>query len=237
MVVVVQSQAQFNTYLARGTVLNNYAHIFDILIRLRQAVDHPYLVIHSDAQQSATEARVTAAAASSATAAECECDLCHDPLEQGVKSKCGHWFCKPCIQDYISSVGANTVCPTCSKPLTIQLDSAEADEEEEEVTAKPATKKRGSAKAAASSSSSSSTSAIVAEIAPRWRKKSILNRVDLGLFQSSTKMEALMQELHVMQSADLGAKAIVFSQFVNMLDVSGDVCFISFVASFHGVVY
>ena len=45
-----QSQAQFNTYLQSGAVLNNYAHIFDILIRLRQAVDHPYLVIYSDAQ-------------------------------------------------------------------------------------------------------------------------------------------------------------------------------------------
>ena len=30
-----QSQAQFNTYVDAGTVLNNYAHIFDILIRLR----------------------------------------------------------------------------------------------------------------------------------------------------------------------------------------------------------
>jgi hypothetical protein len=48
-----QSQAQFNTYLASGTVLNNYAHIFDILIRLRQAVDHPYLVIYSDTQVAA----------------------------------------------------------------------------------------------------------------------------------------------------------------------------------------
>jgi DNA repair protein RAD16 len=46
-----QSQAQFNTYVNHGTVLNNYAHIFDILIRLRQAVDHPYLVIHSDTQR------------------------------------------------------------------------------------------------------------------------------------------------------------------------------------------
>ena len=31
-----QSQAQFGTYVASGTVLNNYAHIFDLLIRLRQ---------------------------------------------------------------------------------------------------------------------------------------------------------------------------------------------------------
>ncbi|RQM19438.1 hypothetical protein B5M09_011584 [Aphanomyces astaci] len=36
--------AQFNTYVSAGTLLNNYAHIFDLLIRLRQAVDHPYLV-------------------------------------------------------------------------------------------------------------------------------------------------------------------------------------------------
>ena len=34
--VIAQSQAQFNTYVKEGTVLNNYAHIFDILIRLRQ---------------------------------------------------------------------------------------------------------------------------------------------------------------------------------------------------------
>lgn len=31
-----QSQAQFATYIASGTVVNNYAHIFDLLIRLRQ---------------------------------------------------------------------------------------------------------------------------------------------------------------------------------------------------------
>jgi DNA repair protein RAD16 len=39
-----QSQTEFGNYVAAGTVLHNYAHIFDILIRLRQAVDHPYLV-------------------------------------------------------------------------------------------------------------------------------------------------------------------------------------------------
>ena len=31
-----QSQAQFGAYVELGTVLNNYAHIFDLLIRLRQ---------------------------------------------------------------------------------------------------------------------------------------------------------------------------------------------------------
>jgi DNA repair protein RAD16 len=42
-----QSRAAFGGYVASGTLLNNYAHIFDLLIRLRQAVDHPYLVVHS----------------------------------------------------------------------------------------------------------------------------------------------------------------------------------------------
>eukprot|EP00953_Heterococcus_sp_UTEX-ZZ885_P035057 18119-Heterococcus_DN1.PRE.2 len=46
-----QSQAQFDDYVNTGVVLNNYAHIFDILIRLRQAVDHPYLVVHSSTQR------------------------------------------------------------------------------------------------------------------------------------------------------------------------------------------
>ena len=35
--VYTQSQAQFDTYVRAGTVLHNFAHIFDLLIRLRQA--------------------------------------------------------------------------------------------------------------------------------------------------------------------------------------------------------
>ena len=33
--------------MTQGTVVNNYAHIFDLLIRLRQAVNHPWLVEYS----------------------------------------------------------------------------------------------------------------------------------------------------------------------------------------------
>jgi DNA repair protein RAD16 len=51
------------------------------------------------------------------------------------------------------------------------------------------------------------------------QRKSILDRIDLPHFQSSTKIEALMQELTKMMHNDLGAKAIVFSQFVKMLDL------------------
>ena len=39
--------ARFDGFVKKGTVLNNYAHVFELLSRLRQACDHPYLVLHS----------------------------------------------------------------------------------------------------------------------------------------------------------------------------------------------
>ena len=33
-----QSQSHLNTYITAGTLLNNYAHIFDLLTRLRQVL-------------------------------------------------------------------------------------------------------------------------------------------------------------------------------------------------------
>ena len=39
--------ARFDGFVKKGTVLNNYAHVFELLSRLRQACNHPYLVLHS----------------------------------------------------------------------------------------------------------------------------------------------------------------------------------------------
>ena len=41
------TRAKFDGYVAKGSVLHNYAHIFELLSRLRQTCDHPYLVVHS----------------------------------------------------------------------------------------------------------------------------------------------------------------------------------------------
>ena len=43
-----QSRTKFDAYVQKGTLLHNYAHIFDLLARLRQACDHPYLVVHGN---------------------------------------------------------------------------------------------------------------------------------------------------------------------------------------------
>lgn len=176
-----QSQAQFNTYLQSGTVLNNYAHIFDILIRLRQAVDHPYLVIHSESQKNQEDlGNFTDNTKSTKEVVDWSkenCDLCSEPIESNnpVKSACGHLFCNSCIMDYIETMkseassngrGSNIKCPTCHEPLTLILDPV------------------------ANTHNGSSNSVWNSQ---KKRKKSILDKIDLQLFQTSTKMEALME--------------------------------------------
>ena len=49
---------------------------------------------------------------------------------------------------------------------------------------------------------------------------SIIHRLErLEDFRSSTKIEALVEELEILAEEDPCAKAIVFSQFVSMLDL------------------
>lgn len=59
-----QSKSKFNRLVEDGTVLQNYAHILELLLRLRQACDHPNLVINSQLLHD----RSAAATASSSTA-------------------------------------------------------------------------------------------------------------------------------------------------------------------------
>jgi len=54
-----------------------------------------------------------------------------------------------------------------------------------------------------------------------YMKNSILNRIKLDKFQSSTKIDALKEEIMMMLQNDSGAKGIVFSQFTSMLDLIG----------------
>lgn len=90
-----QSQAQFGNYVAAGTLVNNYAHIFDLLVRLRQSVNHPYLVVHS----------ATSSGPKVGTNIETQsgvCGICHDPVEDSVESSCHHTFCRMCIEEYMT---------------------------------------------------------------------------------------------------------------------------------------
>ncbi|CAJ2654829.1 unnamed protein product [Trifolium pratense] len=175
-----ESQSQFNTYVEANTLTNNYAHIFDLLTRLRQAVDHPYLVVYSP----------TAAALKGenlASNGEQECGLCHDTVEDPVVTSCQHTFCKGCLIDFSASLG-RVSCPSCSTLLTVDLTS--------------------------------NNDAVVNKTTIKgFRSSSILNRIQIENFQTSTKIEALREEIRFMVERDGSAKAIVFSQFTSFLDL------------------
>ncbi|XP_022777033.1 ATP-dependent helicase rhp16 isoform X3 [Durio zibethinus] len=179
-----ESQAQFNTYVQAGTVMNNYAHIFDLLTRLRQAVDHPYLVVYSSTTQ-----RAGNIINCDKNNDEQACGICHEPAEDPVVTACSHVFCKACLIDFSASLG-QVSCPSCSRLLTVDLTTnADAVGQSSRTTLKG------------------------------FKPSSILNRIQLNDFQTSTKIEALREEIRFMVERDGSAKAIVFSQFTSFLDL------------------
>uniref|UniRef100_A0A7S3B1C8 Uncharacterized protein n=1 Tax=Haptolina ericina TaxID=156174 RepID=A0A7S3B1C8_9EUKA len=192
--IYTQSVAQFGSYVESGTLLNNYAHILDLLTRLRQAINHPYLVLHSKRE-------IAARADAPVTTGGAVCGLCFEDADDAVLSACGHTFCRGCMQDYIASIAANaaTLCPTCRQPLSVELSAPKAGAGE------------------ADDGYRATTSAGVTSMG--HARRGILSRLDLARFQSSTKIEALMEEVHLMRERDPSAKAIVFSQFVSFLDL------------------
>ena len=209
--IYTQSQAQFGTYVDAGTLLNNYAHVLDLLTRLRQAINHPYLVIHSKRGEDAA----AAAAAGGGNGGEIGgiCGLCFEDCEDGVLAGCGHPFCRQCMGDYIEALDPNaaSLCPTCQQPLSVDLNAAAAGAASS--AAANAYRGRGAGE------TDGAHEALSGVAAAGKAKRGLLSRIDLSSFQSSTKIEALMEELHLMKEGDPSAKAIVFSQYVAFLDL------------------
>ncbi|XP_075093829.1 ATP-dependent helicase rhp16-like isoform X1 [Nicotiana tabacum] len=120
---------------------------------------------------------------------EQSCCLCHDEVESPVVTSCGHVFCKTCFLDKTGSMG-EVSCPSCSKPLT---DDSSTYNGKGDSNSKPTVK--------------------------GFRSSSIVNKIQLDDFRTSTKIEALREEIRFMVERDGSAKGIVFSQFASFLDL------------------
>jgi DNA repair protein RAD16 len=200
-----QTKSSFDDYVASGTLLNNYAHIFDLLTKMRQAVDHPYLIVYSKKNVEKNRGAQQAVANGSV-----DCEMCHEaPTDRVVSSCCGGGFCRSCVIEYLTgAVGDNTPCPSCESPFTIDLNQASTEDEAE-----------------ADNPLALPTSASDMTLMPSLKEMShvstgsILRRINLAEFSTSTKIEVLIQELIDMRKNRPGSKALVFSQFVNMLDL------------------
>jgi len=178
-----QSVTQFDSYVVAGTLMNNYAHIFDLLTRLRQAVDHPYLVAYSK-----TAGPREGFKNEGNESMESQCGICHNVAEDVVVTSCDHAFCKTCLMDYSATLG-NVSCPSCSVPLTVDLTT------------------KGSVEKVTRSIKGCKCSGILSRLP------------SLEDFKTSTKIDALREEVRNMIERDGSAKGIVFSQFTSFLDL------------------
>lgn len=119
------------------------------------------------------------------------CQLCDDEAEEPIESKCHHKFCRMCIQEYTDSfVGEEKNLQCPVCHIGLSIDLQQTALEVDE---------------------------------QQFSKASIVNRIKLGAhggeWRSSTKIEALVEELYKLRSDRHTIKSIVFSQFTSMLDL------------------
>jgi SNF2 family DNA or RNA helicase len=119
------SRSQFKAYAAAGTLNQNYANILLMLLRLRQACDHPQLVkrYNSDSVGKVSEEAVKKlpkedlVSLLSRLESSPICCVCHDPPEDPVVTLCGHIFCYQCVSDYITGDEDTCPAPRCREQL------------------------------------------------------------------------------------------------------------------------
>ncbi|KAF5747392.1 hypothetical protein HS088_TW05G00113 [Tripterygium wilfordii] len=120
------SRSQFKAYAAAGTVNQNFANILLMLLRLRQACDHPLLVkgynSDSDRQVSTEMAKqlprdMLTDLLNLLETSLALCRVCNDPPEDPVVTICGHVFCYQCVSEYLT--GDDNQCPAhgCKEQL------------------------------------------------------------------------------------------------------------------------
>ncbi|XP_022642223.1 helicase-like transcription factor CHR28 isoform X2 [Vigna radiata var. radiata] len=123
------SRTRFSAYAAAGTVNQNYANILLMLLRLRQACDHPRLVKDIDSDpvgKDSVEMAKTLPRELLINLFDCLdatftiCHVCHDHPDRPVITMCGHVFCYECVQEYLS--GDDNTCPAVNCKETIGDD-------------------------------------------------------------------------------------------------------------------
>ncbi|OIW29966.1 hypothetical protein CONLIGDRAFT_616258 [Coniochaeta ligniaria NRRL 30616] len=160
---------------------------------------HRYLVHLKEAESNTGEARL--------------CIICQETFEIGVLTTCGHQFCKTCIAQW-SAWRHN--CPTCKEPL--------GRNSLHDITLKPQELKvrREDSNAAAKQpqpTTPSKKTGIYSEFNPEQLAE--IKNIDLEGPTYTTKVANLLRHVLWLREHDPGAKAIVFSQYKDFLDVVG----------------
>ena len=188
--IYTDSQLQYSAFADKGTLLHNYAHIFDLLTKLRQACDHPWLLTRRGALPQVEES-------------EFVCGCCHEdigPSEGKGVSACSHSFHKVCLEQYIDAApvlpagGGGIGCPTCFAFLSVTYEEPDEDDTRDctpEGTPKPSI---------------------------ALKKNSILTGVSNSNFVTSTKLEMLADEIRMMQVGDKALVFSQFTRMLELAE-------------------
>jgi DNA repair protein RAD16 len=134
------------------------------------------------------------------------CRLCNDIAEDAIQSKCRHIFDRECIKQYLDTAMEDSVSVHLTAVLMpCGLIGHNAIQPECPVChllltidlEAPALELQENVSA----------------------RQGILGRLNLDTWRSSTKIEALVEELSNLRLQDSSTKSLVFSQFVNFLDL------------------
>ncbi|CAM0911133.1 unnamed protein product [Alopecurus aequalis] len=138
-----RSKVQFDKFVAQGNVLSNYANILELLLRLRQCCDHPFLVIskadtkkYTDLDELAQRflegvqggpgrlaivplrAYVEEVVEEIRQGATAECPICLESTsDDPVLTPCAHRMCRECLLSSWTTP-AGGPCPLCRSPIT-----------------------------------------------------------------------------------------------------------------------
>jgi len=232
------SKAEFNGLVASGGVKNQYAAIFTLLLRLRQACDHPFLVLTNSNKGDSNNLKTSKQdfvdglkskfikeGSSSSTYVEKtidsllvspndaeECPICLDPPAQPILTKCGHVMCSSCFHTCTSQ--GPKLCPVCRERLPLKSDISSLE----------------------SLCSESLDSEIVIQpgktsiISSHWRPSSKLSILFQKLHEISRlnhrlKSGALKScEKYDLNDSKKPVKVLIFSQWTNMLDLVEHEC-------------
>ncbi|NXG10598.1 HLTF factor, partial [Sakesphorus luctuosus] len=123
-----EGKATISRFFSEGNVLDHYADVLGVLLRLRQICCHPHLCMNTSSSFSADnktpeelrETLVSKMKLVLSSGSDEECAVCLESLTLPVITHCAHVFCKPCIFEVLRNEQPNAKCPLCRNKLQVE---------------------------------------------------------------------------------------------------------------------
>ncbi|KAJ3298009.1 Calcium-transporting ATPase 10, plasma membrane-type [Borealophlyctis nickersoniae] len=136
---------------------------------------------------------------------ERDCAICKSDFEKGAVTPCGHIFCAECLKLWIVR---HKRCPTCKQPC--HPNNVTTVSFKHYTPTKPQPPPSSSSGSSSASSSSSPPTSLLTDL------QSIKISGSFG-----TKLDTIIRHIQYIRSTDPTAKALVFSQWEQVLDILG----------------